>query len=97
MNRTALAFIAGVLLTGGIVKATEDAPRVENQPHMQNALAALNTAKDELKAATADKGGHRKAAIENVEQAIEQVKKGIEADNDNGKDKGKGKGKDKSK
>jgi hypothetical protein len=50
-----------------------------DQPHMQAALNALENAKDSLNKATADKGGHRAKAIDYVKDAIDQVKKGIEA------------------
>jgi hypothetical protein len=50
-----------------------------NQPHMQAALDALNNAKSELDQATADKGGHRANAISLVNQAIDEVTKGIAA------------------
>jgi hypothetical protein len=48
-----------------------------NQPHMQNALAALQTANAELQLAEADKGGHRVNAINLVNQAITEVQAGI--------------------
>jgi hypothetical protein len=47
------------------------------QPHMQNALAALDTAQSELKAAEPDKGGHRGTAMQLVAQAKEEVRAGI--------------------
>jgi len=50
-----------------------------DQPHMQAALDALNSAKSELDQATADKGGHRANAISLVNQAIDEVTKGIAA------------------
>jgi hypothetical protein len=50
-----------------------------DQPHMQNALNALENAKDNLNRATADKGGHRAKAIDFVKDAISEVKKGIDA------------------
>jgi hypothetical protein len=50
-----------------------------NQPHMQNALAALQTANAELQLAEADKGGHRVNAINLVNQAITEVQAGIAA------------------
>src|SRR2546423_808359 len=37
---------------------------VPDQPHMQNALNALENAKDNLNRAAADKGGHRAKAID---------------------------------
>ena len=50
-----------------------------DQPNMQNALDALERAKDSLNRATADKGGHRAKALDYVKDAISEVKKGIEA------------------
>ncbi len=52
---------------------------VAAQVHMNNALAALQTAKSELDAADRDKGGHREKAEGFVERAIEQVHMGIAA------------------
>ena len=52
---------------------------VPDQPHMQNALNALENAKDNLNRATADKGGHRARALDYVGDAISEVKKGIDA------------------
>lgn len=50
-----------------------------DQPHMQNALTALENAKDSLEKATTDKGGHRNKALDYVKDAIKEVKKGIDA------------------
>jgi len=50
-----------------------------DQPHMQNALTALESARDSLDKAEPDKGGHRAKAIGYVKDAIDQVKQGIEA------------------
>ena len=50
-----------------------------DQPHMQQALDHLRQAKGNLEAATTDKGGHRRKAIGYVNDAIDQVKKGIDA------------------
>jgi len=52
---------------------------VPDQPHMQNALSSLESAKDDLNRATADKGGHRAKALDYVKDAISEVKKGIDA------------------
>jgi hypothetical protein len=48
------------------------------QPHMAAALDELRAARGELEAAEADKGGHRVRAIELVDDAIEQVRRGID-------------------
>jgi len=50
-----------------------------DQPHMQNALTALENAKDSLEKATTDKGGHRVKALDYVKDAIKEVKNGIDA------------------
>ena len=52
---------------------------IPDQPHMQNALTALENAKDSLEKATNDKGGHRIKALDYVKNAISEVKKGMEA------------------
>jgi len=49
-----------------------------DQRHMEAALDALKTARRELEAATADKGGHRGNALRLVKQAITEVERGIE-------------------
>lgn len=50
-----------------------------DQPHMTTALAALESAKNNLERATADKGGHRAKALDFVKDAISEVKRGIDA------------------
>jgi hypothetical protein len=50
-----------------------------DQPNMQAALEHLRQAKDNLERATSDKGGYRKKAIDEVEDAISETKKGIDA------------------
>lgn len=62
---------AAALFVAGVVTGA--------QPHMTNALDALQTAKAELQAAQANKGGHRVKAIELVNQAIGEVQAGMEA------------------
>jgi hypothetical protein len=49
-----------------------------DQPHMDAALDALKSARRELDAATADKGGHRGNALRLVKQAIGEVERGID-------------------
>ena len=50
-----------------------------DQPHMERAKDALESAKNNLERATADKGGHRQKALDLVREAIDEVKKGISA------------------
>ena len=52
---------------------------VAAQPHMQNALRALNRAKTKLTAALPDKAGHRVKAMGLVDQAIAETQAGIAA------------------
>ena len=49
-----------------------------DQPHMDAALDALKSARRELDAATADKGGHRGNALRLVKQAMVEVERGID-------------------
>jgi hypothetical protein len=73
------------LAAGGILAATAlgygagvSAP---NQPHMQNALKALEYSQTELQVAEHNKGGHRARALELVNHAINEVEAGIAAGN----------------
>jgi hypothetical protein len=52
---------------------------VADQPHMQSALELLRSARTNLEQATTDKGGYRKTAIDEVNKAIDETKKGIDA------------------
>lgn len=54
----------------------------ENQPHMQSALVDLQSAKGELSVALHNKNGHRVAALNLVNQAMDEVKAGIAAGDD---------------
>jgi hypothetical protein len=49
------------------------------QPHMNNALHALQNAQAQLQEASADKAGHRVNALNLVGQAISEVNAGIAA------------------
>jgi hypothetical protein len=69
------AVIAASMLAGGLMTATA----VAYQPHMWNALHALQTADAQLQAALPDKGGHRDNAISLINQAISEVNAGIAA------------------
>jgi hypothetical protein len=74
------AALTFVVATGGNL-AIADA-----QPHMHEALASLQTAKGQLDNADPDKGGHRVAALQLVNQASAEVQKGMTFD-DTHKDK----------
>ena len=70
-----VALLAVALTFGTLFTQTARA----DQPHMENALSALENAKAELQQAEHDKGGHRANAIRLIDRAIEQVKLGIDA------------------
>lgn len=76
----AVALIAASAGAGTMYLVTNEAG-AENQPHMRAALGSLQSARGQLLAATADKGGHRAKAIELVNAAIEQTNLGIAYDN----------------
>jgi len=54
-----------------------------DQPHMHAAIEHLQSARRELAQATSDKGGHRTRALALVDEAIEQVRKGMRFDRQN--------------
>jgi hypothetical protein len=53
---------------------------IASQPHMESALAHLDSAESELQQATADKGGHRQRALDLVHRAQKEVREGIRFD-----------------
>ena len=66
-------------VNAGIQYARRHNHTAPEQPHMQAALDALESARTNLDKADADKGGHRAKAIDLVKDAIAEVKAGIEA------------------
>lgn len=78
MKRRSVAMLSVALLVVGF---SAGALWGDKQPRMKSALAHLNRAAADLKAASADKGGHRAKAMQLVDSAIEEVKKGIAHDN----------------
>jgi hypothetical protein len=54
-----------------------------DQPNMQKAKDWLKSARENLEKATADKGGHRAAALRLVNDAIDEVQRGIDYDRRN--------------
>ena len=72
-----LTALAGVAFGAGLAFA----PALKaDQPHMQAALDALETAEHQLNEATPDKGGHRVRALKHVDAAMAEIRKGIEFD-----------------
>lgn len=70
-------FVCGMLV--GQLKI--NSAQAEPQPMMRKALKNLEEAKANLQNANDDKGGHRVKAKQLVDEAIEQVQKGIAFDN----------------
>ena len=73
VSTLALVGLLGVAVYGGGVRVASAEP----QPRMEAALRHLNEAREELKSAVEDKGGHRAKAIDMTERAIKQVEEGI--------------------
>lgn len=81
-----MRFAATLLLAAGMALSPL---AMADQPKMQAALQSLQQAKAALADASADKGGHRGAAMKLIDQAIKEVEAGIEYDRTHGNDKGK--------
>jgi len=62
-----------------LIAAALNSASAPDQPHMQAALDNLRAAKNNLERASSDKGGYRKKAIDEVNDAISETKKGIDA------------------
>ena len=73
-RRAALAAATfGALAVGaGLLGSTADAQ--ERHPAIRNAIDALQAARADLMSARHDFGGHRRAAIESIDRAIEQLR-----------------------
>jgi len=67
-----LGILLAMVFSAGIV--------IGAQPHMENALNSLQSAKNELLIAKGEKGGHKVRALRLIEQAITEVQAGIYAD-----------------
>lgn len=77
--------IALVLAIGGLLLSSFTAPAsasalAAKHPKIRTALADLRDAREELKSADTDFGGHKKLAISSVDDAIEQLQKCIDND-----------------
>jgi hypothetical protein len=73
-----LGAAAVVAFAAGCASGPPPGPPPSYQPHMQNALAALQVAQSELQQAEPNKGGHRERALELVSHAIFEVQRGID-------------------
>jgi hypothetical protein len=68
-----------VVFVAGLFCGTFISQAIAAQTHMDNALAALNRAYNQLDLATPDKAGHRVKAMGLVQDAIGETKLGIAA------------------
>ena len=75
MLKRAIVVFVVVLLLGGAIAGWA----AMRQPHMIAALDQLKAARAELEMAEHNKGGHRVKALEFIDRALEQTKRGIEA------------------
>ncbi len=73
-KRIAVSLLLATVLFGGFLASRAWA----DQPHMEAALRHLQAAKQELEIATPDKGGHRANAILLINDAMDQVERGME-------------------
>ena len=86
MRRKSLVIILGGVFVFCMVVSLSFAGK---QPHMEAALKNLQNAKVQLEKATADKGGHRVKAIELINQAMDEVNRGMAYSDDEKPKKGK--------
>jgi len=69
----------GLLLVATLATGLGIGYAVGQQPHMEAAVGFLQSARGELQAASTNKAGHRVTAIGLIDQAIHEVRLGIEA------------------
>jgi hypothetical protein len=74
MKRKIVVIVMAVLVLCGTVSFV----LAQRQPHMEEALRALQQARFQLEKASHNKGGHRVKAIELINQAMEEVRLGME-------------------
>jgi hypothetical protein len=72
------SWLRGLILPLALALAFVAGRAVASQVHMRNALGALQRAYSELQQADRDKGGHRTAAVHDVELAIDEVQLGLQ-------------------
>jgi hypothetical protein len=79
MNRTIRRAAAGIALlaTFGLGAVTG---ALADQPHMRAALDHMYQAREQLNGGSSDKGGHRVAALQALNEAIRHTRMGMEYD-----------------
>lgn len=66
-----------ILLGAAIAASVGIGYAIGAQPHMEASIGLLQSARDELQAATPNKGGHRERAMGLIDQAIGEVRAGM--------------------
>jgi hypothetical protein len=79
-----MKYAASLLIVAGLSLSSS---AMAETPRMKLALKNLQEAKTALAEASADKGGHRVAAMKLIDQAMKEVQAGIEFDKTHGGDK----------
>ena len=74
LTGAAAATIAGLTLAAGIAKAEEE------HPEIRRAIDALEKARDYLKHAAHDFGGHREHALKDCDAALVQLREALKFD-----------------
>ena len=71
------SFVRKALLGTAITASMGIGYAIGAQPHMTASIGLLQSARAELGAATANKGGHREKAMQLIDQAIGEDRAGI--------------------
>lgn len=71
------SFARKALLGAAIAASMGIGYAIAAQPHMNESIALLQSARGELAAATPNKGGHRERALGLIDQAIGEVRAGV--------------------
>jgi hypothetical protein len=76
-NDMTTSSVRALLLGAAITASVGVGYAIGAQPHMNESIALLQSARGELQAATPNKGGHRERAMGLIDQAIGEVRAGI--------------------
>jgi tetratricopeptide (TPR) repeat protein len=82
MSASALLHLFGCVTIPALLAPASHAAEGPKYPHMHHALYELAESRKELKEAAHDFGGHREKALKDVDEAIVQMEKALEAAGD---------------